>query len=92
MFEEDTKMKKFKLTFQRNFLSAIAISLMTVVTPQVLAQNAQWPNKPIRIVVAFTPGGLTDAYARLFAEQITSQLGVPAYVENKPGGGIHYWN
>ena len=87
MFAEDTKMKKFKLTFQRNFLSAIAISLMTAVTPQAIAQNTKWPNKPIRIVVAFTPGGLTDAYARLFAEQITSQLGVPAYVENKPGGG-----
>lgn len=47
----------------------------------------RWPNKPIRIVVAFPPGGLTDAYARMYAEQITAQLGVPAVVENKPGAG-----
>lgn len=41
----------------------------------------------LRIVVAFPPGGLTDAYARMYAEQITTQLGVPAVVENRPGAG-----
>lgn len=53
------------------------------------AQRAEgsWPNKPIRIVVAFPPGGLTDAYARLYAEQLTAKFGVPAVVENKPGAG-----
>ena len=57
------------------------------VAPQVLAQNAAWPSKPIRIVVAFPPGGLTDAYARMYAEQLTAALGVSAYVDNKPGAG-----
>jgi tripartite-type tricarboxylate transporter receptor subunit TctC len=51
------------------------------------AQTGGWPNKPIRIVVAFPPGGLTDAYARLYAEQLTAKLGVPAVVDNKPGAG-----
>ncbi len=53
------------------------------------AQRAEgsWPNKPIRIIVAFPPGGLTDAYARLYAEQLTAKFGVPAVVENKPGAG-----
>ena len=46
-----------------------------------------WPNKPIRIVVAFPPGGLTDAYARLYAEHLTAKFGVTAVVENKPGAG-----
>jgi tripartite-type tricarboxylate transporter receptor subunit TctC len=46
-----------------------------------------WPNKPIRIVVAFPPGGLTDAYARMYAEQLTAKFGVTAVVENKPGAG-----
>ncbi len=46
-----------------------------------------WPNKPIRIVVAFPPGGLTDAYARMYAEHLTAKFGVTAVVENKPGAG-----
>ena len=46
-----------------------------------------WPTKPIRIVVAFPPGGLTDAYARLYAEHLTAKFGVTAVVENKPGAG-----
>lgn len=46
-----------------------------------------WPNKPIRIVVAFPPGGLTDAYARLYAEQLTAKFGATAVVDNKPGAG-----
>jgi len=44
------------------------------------AQTGAWPNKPIRIVVAFPPGGLTDAYARMYAEQLTAKLGVTAVV------------
>ena len=46
-----------------------------------------WPTKPIRIVVAFPPGGLTDAYARLYAEHLTARFGVTAVVDNKPGAG-----
>ena len=46
-----------------------------------------WPSKAIRIVVAFPPGGLTDAYARLYAEHLTAKFGVTAVVDNKPGAG-----
>ena len=46
-----------------------------------------WPSKPIRIVVAFPPGGLTDAYARLYAEHLTAKFGVTAVVDNRPGAG-----
>ncbi len=52
-----------------------------------MAQTAPWPNKPIRIIVAFAPGGLTDSYARLYAEQLTAKFGIQAIVENKPGAG-----
>ena len=56
------------------------------IKPATRAAGA-WPGKTIRIVVAFPPGGLTDAYARLYAEHLTAKFGVAAVVENKPGAG-----
>jgi tripartite-type tricarboxylate transporter receptor subunit TctC len=56
------------------------------IKPAVRAAG-DWPTKPIRIVVAFAPGGLTDACARLYAEHLTAKFGVPTVVENKPGAG-----
>ena len=53
----------------------------------VLAQPAPWPSKTIRIVVAFPPGGLTDAYARNYGEYLSTRLGVPVVIDNKPGAG-----
>jgi tripartite-type tricarboxylate transporter receptor subunit TctC len=52
-----------------------------------LAQAPAWPTKPIRMVVGFPPGGLTDAYARIFADQISAATGQSVVVENKPGAG-----
>jgi len=72
---------------RRQLLAMMSAWAGAAVSPQVLAQNAKWPNKPIRIVVAFPPGGLTDAYARMYAEQLTATLGVAAIVDNKPGAG-----
>ncbi len=57
------------------------------IKPAPARAAGEWPNKPIRIVVAFPPGGLTDAYARLYAEHLTAKFGIPAVVENKPGAG-----
>ncbi len=53
---------------------------------QAFAQTATgYPNKPLRIIVGAAPGGLSDAYARLFAEQFTQRFNLPAVVENRPG-------
>jgi tripartite-type tricarboxylate transporter receptor subunit TctC len=82
----------------RRHLLAIATTVLSLASGPVAwaqtteikpAQRAEgsWPNKPIRIIVAFPPGGLTDAYARLYAEHLTAKFGVPAVVENKPGAG-----
>lgn len=72
---------------RRQFLSTTAALSASALLPEAIAQTAKWPSKPIRIVVAFPPGGLTDAYARMYAEQLTAKLGVSAFVDNKPGGG-----
>ena len=50
------------------------------------AAMADWPEKPITYVVSFAAGGNADVVARLNAEALSSQLGVPVNVVNKPGG------
>ncbi len=74
-------------TSRRKALAMISAAAGTAVWPEAFAQAGKWPSKPIRIVVAYPPGGLTDAYARMYAEQLTSILGVSAFVDNKPGAG-----
>lgn len=71
---------------RRRFVTSSAALASGLIATPLLAQP-RFPSKPIKIVVAFPPGGLTDAYARLYAEQLTTALGGSALVENKPGAG-----
>jgi len=63
-------------------LAAVA---MAATGPQAVAQVQPYPNKPIRLVVGFPPGGGIDFTARLVAQYLPEVLGLPVVVENRPG-------
>ncbi len=46
----------------------------------------QWPQKPVRVIVPFPPGGVTDSIARITADWLTQRLGQTFVAENRPGG------
>ena len=62
-----------------------------ILTSALLASSVvhaqSFPNKPIRLIVPFAPGGSTDIIARAIAEPLTKILGQSVIVENKAGGG-----
>ncbi|WP_407851675.1 Bug family tripartite tricarboxylate transporter substrate binding protein [Bordetella petrii] len=67
--------------FAARACAAIALAGLTATA------HAAWPDKPVRIVVPYPPGGNVDVAARLIAPGLQAALGQPFIVENKPGAG-----
>lgn len=79
-----------KLNKGKSIACLIAAVLGTMIPGSAALADTTWPNKPIRLLVAGTPGGTADALARLLAEGLHQDLGKPVIVESKPGasGGL----
>src|SRR5260370_38176539 len=65
------------------FRALAAFAVLLTCAGGALAQG--WPNRPIRMIVPYTPGGYTDLMARLVGQKISEALGQPIIFENKPG-------
>lgn len=79
---KETEGENLRNTPRRRLLTALA-AICTVGTGTVAA--ATWPDRPMRLIVAFPPGGSTDMAARILAERLGETLGQPVIVENKAG-------
>jgi tripartite-type tricarboxylate transporter receptor subunit TctC len=76
------------INYRRTLIHGAAAVMALVAAPCIAqAPASSWPNKPIRYIVNFAPGGTTDILARTIGERLGAALGQPIVVENKPGQG-----
>ena len=72
---------------RRRFVGLTAAAIAAPPIMRSRAAGADWPTKPVRVVVPFTPGGSTDITARLISNRLQEIWGQSVVVENKPGAG-----
>ena len=68
-------------------LAFLAVSLAVALLGAAPAAAQAWPQKPIRLVVGFAPGGVADITARVVAQKLAEQLGAQVVVDNRPSAG-----
>jgi tripartite-type tricarboxylate transporter receptor subunit TctC len=69
----------------RNELASLAMALLIVLAPMAASAQEPYPNRPIKILVPFAPGGAVDIVARIVSEHMRQTLGQSLVIENKPG-------
>jgi tripartite-type tricarboxylate transporter receptor subunit TctC len=76
--------------FKRALLRAGFAALVVIAAQSARAQGdaaANFPNRPIRLIVGFAAGGGNDLFARLVGQKLSDNIGQPVIIENKPGAG-----
>ena len=70
---------------RRHLLTSAALAVGVLALPLLSHAQTAYPNKPIKFVVPYSPGGLPDTVARIFAQRLGDKLGQSVVVDNKPG-------
>lgn len=70
---------------RRKLCLCLCLTAAAFAPTAALAGTDSWPNKAIRLIVPYAPGGLPDTVARILSQQLTQRLGKPFVVENRPG-------
>ena len=68
-------------------IAAIAAWAGILVLPTAALAQSEYPNKPVKLIVGFAPGGSTDIVARIVAQRLGERLGQTIIVENRAGAG-----
>ena len=72
---------------RQSLLRAITTAILVLVTGPAFAQASAYPDKPIRFVVPYPPGGGTDVIARIVQDRLRAALGQPIVIDNRGGAG-----
>ena len=67
--------------------AALAVAALVLALPVTSPAFAEWPDKPVRVIVAYAAGGANDLLGRVFADQLSKTFGQQFFVENRTGGG-----
>lgn len=76
-------------SFLKKSIGAVAVTAMVgaIAAPLAVQAQSNYPDRPIKMVVGFAPGGATDIVARLIGVEMEKLLGQPIVIDNKAGGG-----
>ena len=79
-------MNESNKAWSRRELIGAGVAGLGVAAGMGLQAQTKWPDKPIKLVVGFPPGGATDVVARIVSQPLADALGTSVVVDNRPGG------